>query len=115
MRVLLDECVPRQLRRELTGFEVHTVQDMGWAGVKNGALLELAATQFDVLLTVDRDLELAHAKARAKPALIEDVLYHLYVLQEVEQGRADIAAERTIPHAQVADELRRKWLLGAAR
>ena len=46
---------------------------------------------------------------------IEDVLYHLYVLQEVEQARADIAAGRTIPHAQVADELRRKWLLGAAR
>jgi len=46
---------------------------------------------------------------------IEDVLYHLYVLQEVEQGRADSAAGRTIPHAQVADELRRKWLLGAAR
>ena len=46
---------------------------------------------------------------------IEDVLYHLYVLQEVEQGRADVAAGRTIPHAQVADELRRKWLLGAAQ
>ena len=46
---------------------------------------------------------------------IEDVLYHLYVLQEVEQGRADLAAGRTIPHHQVADELRRKWLLGAAR
>ncbi|MGH8193775.1 MAG: hypothetical protein ACREQ8_05140 [Woeseiaceae bacterium] len=46
---------------------------------------------------------------------IEDVLYHLYVLQEVEQGRADVAAGRTVPHAQVADELRRKWLLGAAK
>ena len=46
---------------------------------------------------------------------IEDVLYHLYVLQEVEQGRADIAAGRTVPHAQVADELRRKWLLGAGK
>ena len=46
---------------------------------------------------------------------IEDVLYHLYVLQEVEQGRQDIAAGRTIPQAQVADELRRKWLLGAAK
>ena len=65
MRVLLDECVPRQLRGELTGFEVYTVQDMGWAGVKNGALLELAATQFNVLFTVDRDLEPAYTKARA--------------------------------------------------
>jgi predicted transcriptional regulator len=45
---------------------------------------------------------------------IEDVLYHLYVLQEVERGRADAAAGRLISHEQVADELRRKWLLGAA-
>jgi hypothetical protein len=46
---------------------------------------------------------------------IEDVLYHLYVLQEVEQGRADIAAGHTIPHSQVTDDLRRKWLLGVAK
>ena len=57
MRVLLDECVPRGLRAELPGHEVKTVAEAGWAGVKNGALLQLAATQFDVLLTVDRRLE----------------------------------------------------------
>lgn len=57
MRVLLDECVPRGLRTELPGHEVKTVAEAGWAGVKNGALLQLAATQFDVLLTVDRRLE----------------------------------------------------------
>jgi hypothetical protein len=57
MRVLLDECVPRALRRDLPGHEVSTVAEAGWAGVKNGELLRLAATQFDVLLTVDRSLE----------------------------------------------------------
>ncbi len=57
MRVLLDECVPRGLRQELSGHEVKTVAEMGWAGVKNGALLERAAKQFDVFLTVDRGLE----------------------------------------------------------
>ena len=45
---------------------------------------------------------------------LDDVLYHLYVVQAVEQGRADVAAGRTIPHEQVAAELRKKWLLGAA-
>jgi hypothetical protein len=45
---------------------------------------------------------------------LEDVLYHLYILQEVERGRADVQAGRLLPHEQVADELRRKWLLGAA-
>jgi hypothetical protein len=57
MRGLLDECVPRALRKDLPGHEVKTVAESGWAGVKNGQLLKLAATQFDVLVTVDRNLE----------------------------------------------------------
>jgi hypothetical protein len=57
MRVLLDECVPRALRKELLDHEVKTVGEAGWTGVKNGELLQLAAGHFDVLLTVDRSLE----------------------------------------------------------
>ena len=43
---------------------------------------------------------------------LDDVLYHLYVVQAVERGQADVAAGRTIPHQQVAEELRKKWRLG---
>lgn len=57
MRLLLDECVPKRLKRELLVHEVKTVQDMGWAGIKNGALLKLADGQFDALLTVDQGIE----------------------------------------------------------
>jgi hypothetical protein len=57
MRLLLDECVPKRLKQELHGHETKTVQDMGWAGVKNGALLRLADGQFDALLTVDQGIE----------------------------------------------------------
>ena len=57
MRVLLDECVPRALGEQLPGHDVKTVAECGWAGVKNGELLRLAAQRFDVLLTVDRNLE----------------------------------------------------------
>ena len=57
MRVLLDECFPRALRAELPGHEIKTVAEAGWAGIKNGALLELAATRFDVLLTAVHNLE----------------------------------------------------------
>jgi len=42
---------------ELPGHEIATVAEAGWAGVKNGALLQLAAARFEVLLTVDRNLE----------------------------------------------------------
>lgn len=58
MRILLDECLPARLERALPDHEVHTVQGLGWAGIKNGALLRRAVEQwFDVFLTVDRNLE----------------------------------------------------------
>ena len=57
MRLLLDECVPKRLKRELRGHEAKTVQDMGWAGITNGALLQVADGQFDALLTVDQGIE----------------------------------------------------------
>jgi hypothetical protein len=58
VRVLLDEQLPRHLARELDEHEVRTVQSQGWAGVKNGELLRLAAEAgFDVLLTADQNFE----------------------------------------------------------
>jgi len=56
MKILLDECIDRKLAREFPGYEVKTVPQMGWAGVKNGQLLTLAETAFDVFVTVDRNL-----------------------------------------------------------
>jgi predicted transcriptional regulator len=46
---------------------------------------------------------------------LEDVLYHLYVLQAIDRGLADVEAGRTISHEQVAAEMRRKWVLGTAK
>jgi hypothetical protein len=46
---------------------------------------------------------------------LDDVLYHLYVVQAVGEGLADSDADRVIPHDEVAAELRRKWLLGSAK
>ena len=56
MRVLLDECLPRTLGRELAGHDVVTVPDMGWAGRTNGELLRLMRGQFDVFITVDQGM-----------------------------------------------------------
>jgi hypothetical protein len=44
---------------------------------------------------------------------LDDVLYHLYVVSQIEQGLSDSEAGKVLPHEQVAEELRRKWLLGA--
>jgi len=57
MKVLLDECVARKLRRELAEHEVFTVTERGWSGIKNGGLLALAEAGFDVFLTVDQNLK----------------------------------------------------------
>lgn len=57
MRILLDEDLPRRLAELLVEHEVSTVQRSGWSGVKNGELLGLAAAEFDVFLTMDRNLE----------------------------------------------------------
>ena len=56
MRVLLDECVPRRLKRELVGHDVRTAPEMGWASKRNGELLALAVGEFEVFLTTDRNL-----------------------------------------------------------
>ena len=56
MRVLLDECLPRRLKRELAGHEARTVPEMGWASKRNGELLALAVGQFDAFVTADRNL-----------------------------------------------------------
>jgi predicted nuclease of predicted toxin-antitoxin system len=57
MRILLDESVPGRLGALLTGHSTITVQRKGWASIKNGKLLALAADEFDVLLTADKGME----------------------------------------------------------
>jgi hypothetical protein len=56
VRILLDECVDWRLSRDLQGHDVKTARQMGWSTIQNGELLALAATAFDVFVTVDRKL-----------------------------------------------------------
>ena len=66
---------------------------------------------------------MGNAKSRVREVLdrlpedcsLEDVLYHLYVIQQVELGFADADAGHVLPHEQVETELRRKWQIGRAR
>lgn len=56
MKVLLDECVDWRLLRDIVGHEVKTARQMGWSTTKNGELLAVAAKEFEVFVTVDRNL-----------------------------------------------------------
>jgi hypothetical protein len=82
VRVLLDESIPIDFALDLHELDVQTVIGLGWAGLKNGALLRQAAGQFQVLVTMDKNLQFqqnlaAHAVAvvliRAHSNRIDDL------------------------------------------
>jgi predicted nuclease of predicted toxin-antitoxin system len=57
MRLLLDESVTWNLRPLLMGeHEVWTAQYLGWGGRRNGEILALARSDFDVLITADQGI-----------------------------------------------------------
>ena len=70
MRVLLHECVDRRLARQFFGHAVKTVPEMGWATIRNGDLLVLAEREFDVFVTVDRNLSFQQNLPRFKIAVL---------------------------------------------
>ena len=71
MKVLLDECTPHVLKRLLTDVEITTVQDVGWTGITNGSLLQLAEDRFDVLITSDQNLRYQQNLANRQLAIIQ--------------------------------------------
>ncbi|PZO39268.1 MAG: hypothetical protein DCF17_13575 [Shackletoniella antarctica] len=71
MRILLDECAPRPLKRELADYEICTVVEMGWSGKKNGELLRLMNQDgFTILLTTDQNLRYQQNLEQAGVAVI---------------------------------------------
>jgi len=56
VKVFVDECVDWRLARDIVGHEVKTARQMAWSTIENGKLLALAAKEFDVFVTVDRNL-----------------------------------------------------------
>lgn len=56
MKIFLDECIDWLLARAIVDHETKTARQMGWTATTNGALLELAAKEFDAFVTVDRNL-----------------------------------------------------------
>lgn len=71
MRILLDECAPRPLKRELADYEIRTVVEMGWSGKKNGELLLLMSQEiFTILLTTDQNLRYQQNLQQAGVALV---------------------------------------------
>jgi predicted nuclease of predicted toxin-antitoxin system len=88
MKVLIDECAPRALKRVLAEheFDCLTVQEAGWSGTVNGELLNLAELQFDALLTLDSNVKyqqnmsgrrIAIVILRARSNRLPDLIPHI--------------------------------------
>ena len=71
MRILLDECVPWPMHRLLTKHSCANVQAKGWAGTKNGELLRLAETDFELFITSDQNIRYQQNLAGRKIAVLE--------------------------------------------
>jgi len=56
MRILFDHGTPVPLRRVLSGHDVVTAYELGWAELANSALLDAAEAEFDALITTDQSL-----------------------------------------------------------
>jgi predicted nuclease of predicted toxin-antitoxin system len=57
VKILLDECLPRDLRKYLVGHDCATVPEAGLAGRANGELLTLAERSgWQILITMDRGM-----------------------------------------------------------
>lgn len=57
MKLLIDECLPRKLKKYFIEHQVSTVQEMGWSGKKDRELLQQASVEFDVFITIDQNLQ----------------------------------------------------------
>lgn len=71
MKILLDECVPWPMHRLLAGHECRTAQQAGWGGIKNGRLLQLAETEFDLFITSDQNLRYQQNLSGRQIAILE--------------------------------------------
>ena len=92
MKIFLDECIDWRLARDIVGHEVKTARQMGWTAIKNGDLLALVSEQFDVFVTVDRNLSFQQNLASLSIAVI--------ILEAQTNRLADLKA--LIPHLLTA-------------
>jgi hypothetical protein len=71
MRILLDECVPSPVQKLLADHDCVTVQQRGWGGIKNGELLRLAESEFDLFITADQNIRYQQNLAGRRIPILE--------------------------------------------
>ena len=71
MNILLDESVPWPLSTLLPTHHCVSVQQRGWAGIKNGELLKRAVVEFNLLITSDQGIRYQQNLAEFRIAILQ--------------------------------------------
>ena len=70
MKILFDNCTPATLRRHFVGYDVTLAMERGWEEFRNGDLLKIAQTEFDVIISVDTNIKYQQRLEEYEIALI---------------------------------------------
>jgi predicted nuclease of predicted toxin-antitoxin system len=70
MKISFDQGTPAPLRRVLKQHNVSTAHEMGWGELDNGDLLTAAESEFDVLVTTDKNLRYQQKLAGRRLAVL---------------------------------------------
>jgi hypothetical protein len=94
LRILLDEGVPKIIQKRLNQLSISNVEEMGWRGIKNGALLDLMAGQFQILITTDKNLPSQQNLENRQISLVilptNDVPSVIGLLPQIERAIAEV-------------------------
>lgn len=94
MKILLDEGGPKIIQKRLSQLSISNVEEMGWRGIKNGALLDLMAGQFQILITTDKNLASQQNLKKRQISLVilptNDVPSVIGPLPQIERAIAEI-------------------------
>ena len=95
MKILLDEGVPKIIQQRIRELSISNVEEMGWRGIKNGALLDLMTGQFQILITTDKSLPSQQNLKKRQISIIilptNDVPSVIGLLPQIEQAIAAIS------------------------
>ena len=97
MKILLDECVPVQVRNALPRHEVHSATDIQWRGMSNGELIRAAEQQdFDLLVVADKNMRYQQDLSERRIAILELWTNHRPTLEPHSQY-ISLAVEQMAP------------------
>jgi len=95
LKILLDEGVPKIIQQRLRELSISNVEEMGWRGIKNGALLDLMTGQFQILITTDKSLPAQQNLKKRQISIVilptNDVPSVIGLLPQIEQAIAAIS------------------------